>query len=689
MASGSFNLSFTSDTSQYITGVVQWSSTPNISANTSTVTATMKLSRTNIGYTTWGTGSFWIEIDGTRSTNTLSYKITYNSNTVMVTATKTVTHNSNGSKSITIKWGGGGGANDSVTVVQGSGTAVLDNIPRASVPTVTNSNVTLGNAVTINTNRASSSFTHKLFYSVGTSGWQSIATNVGASYSWTPPVSLANYITTSTSATCTIKCETYNGSTLIGSKNVTLTLNVPSNIVPSLTFTLNGQMLESGRYIQNRSIAYVNPTFISAYGSTASSYEIKVSNSQYNYNVTYTSTSYEIRFPYDGDYVISARVKDSRGRYSNYYTISINVLTYFNPTIFTFNVYRSTSSGAPDDSGAYATWEIFTSVAPLTYNGTNLNTVSITFQYRKQGNSTYTNLSFTPTYQFMHTGTISISTDYAYEFRLILSDKYTTISKTITIPSAYTLIDFHSSKRGLAFGKVADTQNLFDVAMPARFSQQVTFTGNITTDTINVNQKIILPTDKYQSNGGALDANDSDIIKVNGLYFADVCTSNGEGLLFPRSGAPSNPDYNSCDRLYVADGIIYLNGRQVDRLKYIKATVAYMNPSQYVSMSGSGQKLSECPHGWVLVWSEYSGGSAKNTDFVFSFIPRIDRIINKTFNSSDIDGSTVLCYFPIASEPSKVVNKVLRLADDVIYGHSWNTSTPEGLNIVLREIWAF
>ena len=44
----------------------------------------MKLNRTNTGYTTWGTGSFWIEIDGTRNTNTLSYNITYNSNTVMV-----------------------------------------------------------------------------------------------------------------------------------------------------------------------------------------------------------------------------------------------------------------------------------------------------------------------------------------------------------------------------------------------------------------------------------------------------------------------------------------------------------------------------------------------------------------------------------------------------------------------------
>ena len=55
MASGSFN--FTTN-NQYIVGKVAWTSTPNTSTNSSSVTATVTMWRTNSGYTTdriWNT----------------------------------------------------------------------------------------------------------------------------------------------------------------------------------------------------------------------------------------------------------------------------------------------------------------------------------------------------------------------------------------------------------------------------------------------------------------------------------------------------------------------------------------------------------------------------------------------------------------------------------------------------------
>lgn len=110
----------------------------------------------------------------------------------------------------------------------------LATILRASEPSVSSSNVTMGNAVTIYTNRKSTSFAHTITYSFGSASG-TIATGVGDNVSWTPPTSLASQILNSTTGTCTITCYTYSGSTLIGTKTVTLTLTVPSASNPSLS----------------------------------------------------------------------------------------------------------------------------------------------------------------------------------------------------------------------------------------------------------------------------------------------------------------------------------------------------------------------------------------------------------------------------------------------------------------------
>ena len=101
----------------------------------------------------------------------------------------------------------------------------------ASVPTVSADSVAMLSSVTISTNRQSSAFTHDLTYSFGGSTG-TIATGVGASYTWTVPDLVAK-ISGKTSGTCTITCKTKNGSTVIGTKTVSLTLTVPAKSTPS------------------------------------------------------------------------------------------------------------------------------------------------------------------------------------------------------------------------------------------------------------------------------------------------------------------------------------------------------------------------------------------------------------------------------------------------------------------------
>ena len=125
MASGSFDLTRTSGT-QYLLVWLEYSSSKNVVNNTSTVSVSMKARRTNTGYTTYGTGTFSITIDGTETKSTKSYSFT-SSTTTILTASKTVSHNNDGSKTITIS---GSYSGDSPIGGNGSKSFTLDKIDR-------------------------------------------------------------------------------------------------------------------------------------------------------------------------------------------------------------------------------------------------------------------------------------------------------------------------------------------------------------------------------------------------------------------------------------------------------------------------------------------------------------------------------------------------------------------------------
>lgn len=187
MASGSFSVSTSNG---YIGGHVDWSeSNENIANNTTDVTATMYLSRTNTGYTSYGTDTFHVSINGADHANTISYSLTYNSNTQMVSGTTTVTHWTDGNATIPIGWSGGGGGSGVFTVTSGSGNATLLTIPRASTVSGTPSFTAGTQNLPISLNVASSSFHHSIQLWVqeingSTWDWVGQRDNVGSSTTW-------------------------------------------------------------------------------------------------------------------------------------------------------------------------------------------------------------------------------------------------------------------------------------------------------------------------------------------------------------------------------------------------------------------------------------------------------------------------------------------------------------------------
>ena len=80
--------------------IVVTENSTSVANNTSNVTVTVQVWRTNQGYTTYGTGTCYCTIDGTQysASITLDQKFTYNSYTPVFSKNLDIAHNSNGSK---------------------------------------------------------------------------------------------------------------------------------------------------------------------------------------------------------------------------------------------------------------------------------------------------------------------------------------------------------------------------------------------------------------------------------------------------------------------------------------------------------------------------------------------------------------------------------------------------------------
>ena len=122
------------------------------------------------------------------------------------------------------------------TLVGSDTVSITLTVPDKSIPSASASSVKMGTSVNIYTNRNSPGFTHTLTYAMGTASG-TIDKNVQAEKVWTPPKSLASYTGNKLSSVCTITCSTYNGTLLVGSSSIDITLNVPDATVPSLSKT--------------------------------------------------------------------------------------------------------------------------------------------------------------------------------------------------------------------------------------------------------------------------------------------------------------------------------------------------------------------------------------------------------------------------------------------------------------------
>lgn len=455
----------------------------DIPNNTSTVSVTVNFYRTNTGYSTYGKGTVYCKINETTYSASVSsnQKIT-SSGINLFSKTVTIPHDSDGNKTLRVAaW---------ITHTQFSSSEqgfdiALTSIPRATTPILSASTVNLGSSITITLNRAANTFTHNLTYVFGnlsnqTSGFNE-ATSVETSTTFVPPLALAIQIPNATSGVLTITCNTYNGTTLIGTKSISLTVNVPSSLIPSFgsipisaTETVSGIATKFSGFVQNISKILVSVSALGSYGSTISTYKVTVDGQTYN-SKSFTTE----KIISSGNIVISATITDSRGR-TNTATLSITVIEYNFPTISSFKAFRCSSDGTENPEGNRIKAEFAFEISPVN----NLNDKYYEIVYRERGTTNWNAITSGSLYSF--NGSIVsgeyFSPDKPYDVAINLRDYLSNNTATGEIPTAFTILDFRSTGKGLAMGKVSEKDCLeiaLDVDLTGKFLQEETQTPTL------------------------------------------------------------------------------------------------------------------------------------------------------------------------------------------------------------------
>lgn len=381
--------------------------------------------------------------------------------TQVAAGTAVLTHNATGVGSFSVSMSAA--IYYTSTNVSGSGTASLETIPRATVPTFSSNPSNIGTALTITLNRASSSFTHTVKYSFGSLSNQQIGTGIGASTTWTPPVSLGNQIPNSTSGTCVITVDTYNGSALIGTTNTNLTLTVPDTDAWRPTNTTG--------FTSTNSVGYLD--IISAVKATVTGLSTAAKNgaSVKTVSLTFQGKTYTSNITNETQIIITSencsgvgsntavtRVTDSRGLYKES-SKTITVLSYSLPTVNLTLMRVSEAAGTnQNETGSYMRVTLSASVANVSGNSVSAKTLTY-----KIGNGSEQSVSISSLPYDSATGSanISVSNSISCTVTATITDTAGGTTSVIqTLPVGFKTLDFLAGGKGINIGSTAVNENL-------------------------------------------------------------------------------------------------------------------------------------------------------------------------------------------------------------------------------------
>lgn len=376
--------------------------------------------------------------------------------------TGNIGHNADGTKSSSAtgrtRMGGMG-----VDTGDVSATFTLPTIPRASAPTATPNPLTIGSSgatLTVNTNRKSSSFTHTIKVQCGSWSWTSSARAVGASVNVTVPYSvIAQFSATSKTATATVTCTTFNGTTQIASaKTCSVTFQVNSAVDHANvgTITVQDTNARTSAVTQDDSIYIANistlqatiPLSVSGDYTQLASATVTCGNKTQSYTLSGTSQTITFTFDKVNASSLTVKVTDKRGN-SVTGTKSWTLIQY-QPVTAVATV------GRPSATGSVGVGQL-TGMAYGGNFGATQNSLDITIDFKKHDDPDYDPqgtetaiLALTQdgynSYSDAFTFNYTLDYQYQYDIKFTVSDLFSTATYVAQLMQGLPIISWDENE---------------------------------------------------------------------------------------------------------------------------------------------------------------------------------------------------------------------------------------------------
>lgn len=332
----------------------------------------------------------YIDYDGgKRLSNSGTLTVEPNQTAMLIDQEVTVAHDGDGTRTIYYRGEFKNKSNNKVIPINNA-SLTLTTISRASYGADVTAEI--AKPVTINITKREAWMRHSIWVRVGDWEQKIAGDNIDTSYTWTPPIDIANQFPNSTSGTGTITYISYADGIERGRDIRKITVSVPTNLFkPGFTgFNLSDTNPMTQNLIPSpthfvSTLSRIKVGFDGARGAAGASitgYYVEIvsgnTSAQTNGGILTVPTTMT-----DKQMTVRAKVQDSRGLWSDWREQPITVLAYFNPTLR----FEAKRTGEKLDT---ITLKRFLKVAALSVNGTQKNTTKLTFKTRKVGTDTYT-----------------------------------------------------------------------------------------------------------------------------------------------------------------------------------------------------------------------------------------------------------------------------------------------------------
>ena len=332
----------------------------------------------------------YIDYDGgKRLSNSGTLTVEPNQTAMLIDQEVTVAHDGDGTRTIYYRGEFKNKSNNKVIPINNA-SLTLTTISRASYGADVTAEI--AKPVTINITKREAWMRHSIWVRVGDWDQKIAGDNIDTSYTWTPPIDIANQFPNSTSGQGTITYISYADGIERGRDIRKITVNVPTNLFkPGFTgFNLSDTNSATQNLIPSpthfvSTLSRIKVGFDGARGTAGASItgyyaEIVSGNTsaQTNGGILTVPTTMT-----DKQMTVRAKVQDSRGVWSDWREQSVTVLGYFNPTLR----FEAKRTGEKLDT---ITLKRFLKIAALSVNGTQKNTTKLTFKIRKVSTDTYT-----------------------------------------------------------------------------------------------------------------------------------------------------------------------------------------------------------------------------------------------------------------------------------------------------------